>query len=55
MIETVRRGFAETGSKNLYFERFSAAPVVDGTAFEIELARTGEVVPVAADETVLQA
>lgn len=55
MIETVRYGFNETGSTALHFERFSAAPVVDGTPFEIQLASTGEVLPVAADETVLQA
>jgi ferredoxin-NADP reductase len=55
MIETVRHGFSKTGSTALHFERFSAAPVVDGSAFEIQLASTGEVLPVAADETVLQA
>jgi ferredoxin-NADP reductase len=55
MIETVQHGFSETGSTALHFERFSAAPVVDGTPFEIQLASTGEVLPVAADETVLQA
>lgn len=55
MIETIRHGFAETGSKALYFERFSAPPVIDGSAFEVELARTGEVVGVGADETLLQA
>ena len=55
MIETIRHGFSETGAKNLYFERFSAPPVVDGSPFEVELARTGEVVGVGADETLLQA
>lgn len=55
MIETVRHGFGRTDSTALYFERFSAPPVVDGSPFEAELASTGEVVPVAADETLLQA
>lgn len=55
MIETVRRNFGESGAAALHFERFSAAPVRDGTAFEIELARSGEVLTVAADETVLDA
>nr|WP_228032547.1 PDR/VanB family oxidoreductase [Mycolicibacterium sp. P9-22] len=55
MIETVRYGFSETSSTALHFERFSAAPVVDGNPFEVQLVSTGEVLPVAADETVLQA
>lgn len=36
-------------------ERFSAPPVVDGTPFEITLARTGEVVSVPADRSALDA
>lgn len=36
-------------------ERFSPAPVVDGTAFEVQLASTGEVVAVGADHTMLDA
>ncbi|QIV81798.1 PDR/VanB family oxidoreductase [Mycolicibacterium frederiksbergense] len=55
MIETVRQNFDRSGAAALHFERFSAPPVRDGTAFEIELARSGEVLPVAADETVLDA
>ncbi|XJF12601.1 PDR/VanB family oxidoreductase [Mycobacterium sp. AMU20-3851] len=55
MIETVRRNFARSGASALHFERFSAPPVRDGKPFEIELARSGEVLDVAADETVLDA
>ncbi|TCJ97437.1 PDR/VanB family oxidoreductase [Nocardia alba] len=36
-------------------ERFSPAPVVDGTAFEVELTSTGEVIAVGADQTMLDA
>lgn len=53
MIDTVRQNFDRSGAAALHFERFSAAPVRDGTAFEIELAGSGDVLPVAADETVL--
>lgn len=55
MIETVRLNFDRSGAAALHFERFSAPPVRDGTAFEIELARTGDVLDVAADESVLDA
>ena len=53
MIETVRDNFSRFDAAALHFERFSAPPVKDGTAFEIELARSGQVLGVAADETVL--
>ncbi|WP_278262701.1 PDR/VanB family oxidoreductase [Nocardia sp. AG03] len=39
----------------LHFERFSPPPVVNGTAFEIEFASTGQVITVPADRTVLDA
>ena len=55
MIETVRLNFDRSGAAALHFERFSAPPVRDGTPFEIELARTGDVLDVAADESVLDA
>ncbi|MGW4533913.1 PDR/VanB family oxidoreductase [Nocardia sp. NPDC004340] len=38
----------------LYSERFSPPPVVNGTAFQVELARTGEVLDVPADKSVLE-
>lgn len=39
----------------LHYERFSPPPVVGGHVFTIELARTGTVIDVAADETALAA
>ncbi|SDD02555.1 PDR/VanB family oxidoreductase [Actinokineospora iranica] len=39
----------------LHFERFSAAPVVNGKPFEMQVGVGGPVVPVAADETALTA
>jgi ferredoxin-NADP reductase len=39
----------------LHYERFSPAPVVAGSAFELVLARTGVTLSVAADETALDA
>ncbi|MFC0453139.1 PDR/VanB family oxidoreductase [Rhodococcus jostii] len=38
-----------------HYERFSPPPIVDGRQFEVELARTGEVVRVPADRTALDA
>lgn len=55
MIETVRRNVDRSGATALYFERFSAAPVRGETPFEIELAGSGEVLAVGADETALDA
>jgi ferredoxin-NADP reductase len=55
MIETVRRNFDRSGAAALYFERFSAPPVRDGTPFEIELAGSGEILAVGAEETLLDA
>ncbi|MBO0801973.1 MAG: oxidoreductase [Nocardiopsaceae bacterium] len=37
----------------LHFERFTAPPVTDGHPFEVELARSGTVLPVPADRSVL--
>ncbi|MHC9293174.1 PDR/VanB family oxidoreductase [Mycobacterium sp. LTG2003] len=39
----------------VHSERFSPPPVVDGAPFELKLARTGEVVPVRADQSALAA
>jgi ferredoxin len=51
MIDAVRREW--TGP--LHFERFSPPPVVDGKPFELQLGAGGPVVPVAADESALEA
>jgi len=53
MIELVRDNIDNTPAKALHYERFSAPPVRDGTAFEVTLAGTGEVLQVPADETAL--
>ncbi|MGU3436307.1 PDR/VanB family oxidoreductase [Actinomycetes bacterium M1A6_2h] len=55
MIDTVRAGMGSTAATYLHYERFSAPPVVAGTAFEVELARTGAVVEVAEDRSMLDA
>ncbi len=55
MIEAVRAHIDRTVATALHFERFSAPPVRDGTPFQVELARSGEVLDIAADETVLDA
>lgn len=55
MIETIRRGVGTDPSVELHYERFSPPPVVNGSAFEAVLARSGEVVQVGAAESVLTA
>jgi ferredoxin-NADP reductase len=44
----------EMSGVELHSERFSPLPVRNGTTFEVELARTGQVIEIAADRTVLQ-
>jgi ferredoxin-NADP reductase len=39
--------------RSLHFERFTAPPIEDGHAFEVELSRSGTVLPVPADKSVL--
>lgn len=66
MIEAVRAGLGQGGrwgdgrreggrweGAALHFERFSAPPVRDGAPFEVQLARTGEVLQVPSDESAL--
>ncbi|MFI6430151.1 PDR/VanB family oxidoreductase [Rhodococcus oryzae] len=53
MLETVRRAFVDSAATSLHFERFGAPPVLDGSEFEVQLARTGEVLTVPADESAL--
>ena len=54
MLESVRTHVAATGAAALHLERFGAPPVLDGEPFEVELARSGEVLAVGADETILE-
>ena len=55
MIVLVRRGVAALPGTELHLERFTAPPVVGGTPFTIELARSGDLVDVPADVTALDA
>lgn len=56
VLEAAQRSlFALNPTGSLHTERFSAAPVLDGRAFEVTLARTGRQVRVGATETTLQA
>ncbi|WP_156689618.1 PDR/VanB family oxidoreductase [Mycobacterium sp. Marseille-P9652] len=54
MLESVRRARDEHACAPLHYERFSPAPVVDGVAFEVELARSGEVLGVPANRSALE-
>lgn len=53
MLDTVQTGFGKTGAHALHFERFGAPPIVDGRPFEVQLASTGAVLPVSANESAL--
>ncbi|BBA87535.1 MULTISPECIES: PDR/VanB family oxidoreductase [Mycobacterium] len=53
MLEAVRAARAEYPCAPLHYERFSPPPVVDGVPFELELARTGEVLSIPANRTAL--
>jgi ferredoxin-NADP reductase len=53
MLESVRIARNEHARAPLHYERFSPAPVVDGTPFQLELARSGQVVDVAANRSAL--
>ncbi|GAA1665269.1 PDR/VanB family oxidoreductase [Fodinicola feengrottensis] len=55
LLSLVRAGFADTGARQLHFERFAAPPVIDGQPLEVELRRSGQVVSVPADRSVLAA
>ncbi|QSE95616.1 oxidoreductase [Rhodococcus pseudokoreensis] len=55
MIETLRTALGPRRTVGLHYERFAPPPIVDGTAFEIELATDGTVLTVAADRTALDA
>lgn len=55
MIDAIRAGIPAENIATLHYERFSAAPVVGGAGFEIELARSGQVVTVGAEQSALAA
>ncbi|RDI54033.1 PDR/VanB family oxidoreductase [Nocardia mexicana] len=54
MTSAIAAAVRDLPGVELHSERFSAPPVVDGTPFAVELARTGEVVEVAADRSALE-
>ncbi|MFC0041270.1 PDR/VanB family oxidoreductase [Actinomadura rayongensis] len=51
MLDAVRGAFPDGAT--LHFERFAPAPITDGRPFEVDLARTGVVLPVPADRSAL--
>ncbi|GAA5057562.1 PDR/VanB family oxidoreductase [Nocardia callitridis] len=53
MTSTVAAAVREIPGVELHSERFSPPPIVNGVAFEVQFASTGEVVEVAADQSVL--
>ncbi|ASU85176.1 oxidoreductase [Nocardiopsis gilva YIM 90087] len=53
LIAAVRSALPDRPDIPLFWERFSPPPIVDGTAFEVELARSGQVLRVPADRTAL--
>ncbi|MCV7408926.1 oxidoreductase [Mycobacterium florentinum] len=53
MLEVVRLARNEHAEAPLHYERFSPAPVVDGTPFELELARSHRVLHVPANRSAL--
>lgn len=53
MLEAVRVARNEHAGAPLHYERFSPPPIVDGVPFELELARSGQVLTVPANRTAL--
>ena len=54
MLEAVRAARDEHADAPLHYERFSPPPVVDGIAFELELARSKRVLSVPANRSALE-
>ncbi|WP_280828815.1 PDR/VanB family oxidoreductase [Mycobacterium sp. OTB74] len=55
MLTAVRTRLVGEDDIELHFERFAAPPVLDGREFSVQVASTGQVVEVAADQTMLSA
>ncbi|APE33547.1 oxidoreductase [Nocardia mangyaensis] len=55
MTATIAAAVRTMPGVEFHSERFSPAPVIDGTAFEVALAGTGEIIAVDADQTMLDA
>ncbi|MGV9411758.1 PDR/VanB family oxidoreductase [Nocardia sp. NPDC003693] len=54
MTQVIADRVREMPGVEMYSERFSPPPVVNGTAFQVELARTGVTIEVPADKSVLE-
>jgi vanillate O-demethylase ferredoxin subunit len=55
LMDAVRAASAGWAPERVHFESFAASAEAGDAAFEVELASTGEVIPVGATETILQA
>jgi ferredoxin-NADP reductase len=55
MLTAIRAALAARDNVELHFERFAAAPVIDGEEFSVRVASTGVTVQVGAEETLLSA
>jgi ferredoxin-NADP reductase len=55
MLTAIRVALVGRDEVELHFERFAAPPVVDGLAFPVTVASTGQDIAVGADETLLAA
>ncbi|HUO39256.1 MAG TPA: PDR/VanB family oxidoreductase [Mycobacterium sp.] len=55
LLTSIRARLAGRDNVELHFERFAAAPVLDGRPFSVAVASTGQIVQVGAQETLLAA
>jgi ferredoxin len=53
MLAAVQRAFADSPAAALHFERFGAAPIVDGHPFTLQLGAEGQQLAVPADRSAL--
>lgn len=54
MLAKIRADLPVSAAAALHFERFTAAPIVDGKPFEVELGRSGRVLAVPGDRSALE-
>jgi vanillate O-demethylase ferredoxin subunit len=55
MLDDFQRATAALPPQQVHFERFSAAPMDAGEGFTVRLARSGQCIPVAADQSIVDA
>lgn len=53
LIHTVAASLSDSPAIEFHFERFGTPPIVDGKPFDVELARTGEILHIPAHHSVL--